>query len=79
MISINIGLLMILVAVAVVVIGIVLYVVKGMGKRGARVSRERTSGNPVNANNNLQSADDDITREDAETFLAIVELLDQLY
>lgn len=52
---------------------------KGMGKRGARVSRERTTGNPVNANNNMQAADDDITREDAETFLAIVELLDQLY
>lgn len=77
MISIKIGLLLIF--VALVVIGILFYAVKVMGKKKEHVSKERSSNVQANERKHMQGVDDDITKEDAETFLQIVELLDQLH
>lgn len=77
MISIKIGLLLIL--VALVVISILFYTVKVVGKKKVHVTKERISNDQANEKKHMQGVDDDITKDDAETFLQIVELLDQLY
>lgn len=77
MISIKIGLLLIL--VALVVISILFYTVKVVGKKEVHVTKERISNDQANEKKHMQGVDDDITKDDAETFLQIVELLDQLY
>lgn len=77
--STNVTAIIIVGIIIFIALSIIFFMLKWRKRNMMYTKKEDITKNSDNASETSKMQDDDITKEDAETFLEIIKLLDQLY